>query len=411
MLYFKHSELVNDYHVSLKTVHNWIDAAKQGKLDLQLHEQNNKTYIANTPSNLIVLDTLVDKGKKYRNTLHHKVIKPTPDFYKQYSRRQILDIISNLTTNHEIPLQYNYIGNGATNWSNWTNRIIEEDTPGILGGTIELVSSNLDHIEKLLRNYEKVNVIDVGVGNALPSKNLVGHLLKIGKLNRYIAIDISQSMLDIAEQNIKTWFAGKVRFEGHIRDIMYERFDDLIVDDMLGNKGGRTINLVLVLGSTPANLRFPIDALRIIHSSMSSDDLLLYTRKPDTKAARRYFNFSTEKGATTTLSPLYGLTLKLLGIDDSLYDAEMGFDDDARMRYVRVRLKTALTIHFTFDDGGEREVKFEKGDVILVFRVWHQTLLELISQFDEVGFSLLQSSLTQDREYLLTISGVDKDSA
>ena len=411
MIYFKHSELVSDYHVSLKTVHNWIDAVRQGKLELQLHEQNGRTYIANTPSNLIVLGSLVDKGKKYRNTLHHKVVDPQEEFYEVYSRRQMLDIISNLTIHREIPQQYNYLDGGADRWNNWMQRLEEDEAASILKGTIELIDTNLATLDRLLENKKYVNVIDVGVGNALPGKQLIGHLLEKGQLKRYIALDISQSMLDIAKNNITKWFGGRVNFEGHVRDISFERFDDLLVDDMLGKDNEDTINLVLVLGSTPANFRFPMDVLRVIYGSMGSSDLLLYTRKPDTRASRRYFDFSPSKGdkSATVISPIFTLVLDLLNIEAAFYEPEMGFDEKTRMRYIQIRLKTALTIRFQLD-GVERDVSFEKGDTILLLRVWHQTILELISQFEEVGFTLFHSTLTRDKEYLMTISGVAQDS-
>jgi SAM-dependent methyltransferase len=407
MHYFKHSELVNDYHVSLKTVHNWIDAAKQGKLELSLCNKNGRTYIASTPANHLVLDTLANNGKKYRNTLHHKIISPKPEFYSTYNRRQVLDIISNLTIHHELPQQYNYLDGGAINWDDWMNRLADDDSTNILKGTVELINDNLDSLDKLLDGYKKVNIIDVGVGNAHPSRPLLEHLAGKGTLNRYIAIDISQGMLNIAKQNVTKWLGDKARFEGHVRDISYERFDDLLIDDMLGNKANETLNLVLVLGSTVANFRFPMDVLRVIYGSMGSQDLLLYTRKPDTRVSRHYFDFSIDK-ADTTISPLFTHALGLLNIDPSLYTAEMGFNEETRMRYIQIRLKTAFTIRFSFGNS-VRDVVFEKGDTILLLRVWHQTILELISQFDEMGFTLLQSSLTKDREYLLTISGVVAD--
>ncbi len=152
-----------------------------------------------------------------------------------------------------------------------------------------------------------------------------------------------------------------------------------------------------------------MDVLRVIYNSMGDTDILVYTRKPDTRAARRYFDFNPDK-TTTTLSPIYSFVLNLLGIDRSLYDVEMGFNEDTRMRYVRIRLKASLSICFKFEDS-EQEVKLEKGDTILLLRVWHQTVLELISQFDGVGFNLLHSSLTKDKEYLLTVSGIVPDSS
>jgi len=409
MLYFKHSELVNDYHVSLKTVHNWIDAAKHGKLDLQLHEQNGRTYIANTPSNLINLEKLAANGKKYRNNLHHKVVSPRAEFYELYSRRQILDIISNLTIHHEIPRQYNYMDGGASNWDRYANRLWSEENPNLLKSTVELLRTNLDDIDRLLSGAKRVNVIDIGPGNGLPVKELLGYLHRGGRLKRYIAIDISESMLDIARRNIKKWFNGAVAFEGYIKDVTYERFDDLLVDDMLGADADDTVNIAAFLGATPMNFRSPYDALKVVRRSLGQNDLLIYSDKPDTEMDRRYFNFNPESDTVTALSPNHRFIFDLLNIDQSLYDVEMGFNEQKRIRYIRVRLKNALTIDFMFEHG-ERRVRLQKGDTILLWRAWHQTTFELVSGFEEVGFTLLQARLTQDRQYLLTISGIATDS-
>jgi SAM-dependent methyltransferase len=230
-------------------------------------------------------------------------------------------------------------------------------------------------------------------------------LLEKGILHRYIAIDISEEMLHIAGRNIKEWFGDSVQFEGHVRDITFERFDDLLVDDMLDKNAEETINLALLLGATPMNFQAPYDLLKVIYSSLGHDDLLIYTDKPDTEADRRYFAVNADPGASA-LSAKYSFIFDLLNIDESLYDVEMGFNVEQRVRYIRVRLKVALTIKFEFENG-ERNVKFDKGDTILLWRAWHQTALELISEFDKTGFTLLQSSLTKDRQYFLSISGVE----
>jgi SAM-dependent methyltransferase len=405
MHYFKHSELVTKYHVSLKTVHNWIDSAKQGKVELQLHEQNGRTYIANNPSNLAALVELSEKGKKYRNTLHHKVVTPIPRFYELFNPRQILDIIHNLSIHHEIPLKYSYFDGGATNWDKWVQKLVEEDSPSTPKSTANLLRDNSDRIDQLLEGHSKVNVIDIGVGNAMPARGLLAHFVERGVLNRYIAIDISEEMLRIAERNIKEWFGDKVKFEGHVRDISYERFDDLLVEDRLGNDSDEVANLALLLGATPVNFHSPVDILRTIYGSMSQEDLLIYTLKPDTGASRNFFGTSAKPGSGN-LASTHSMALELLSVDKSLYELEMGYSEQQRMRYIRVKLMTALSIEFVFDHG-KRYVHFEKGDTVLLWRARHQTPLEIISEFENVGFSLIQASLTKDREYLMTISGVE----
>jgi hypothetical protein len=187
---------------------------------------------------------------------------------------------------------------------------------------------------------------------------------------------------------------------------------------MLGGRADQTVNLALLLGATPVNFRSPTDDVKTVYNSLGHNDLLAYTLKPDTEMSRGYFDFHKERdkesspkagnvldGLRTVADGLHTV-LDELRIDESLYDVEMGFSESKRMRYVRIRLKAALTIGFTFDDG-HRSVQFEKGDTILLWRAWHQTPLEIISDFEKIGFTLLQSSLTKDRQYLLTISGVD----
>jgi uncharacterized SAM-dependent methyltransferase len=386
-------------------VHNWIDASKHKKLGLKLHEQKGRTYIANIPQNILLLEQFAEKGKKYRNSLHHKTATPTPEFYNLYSRKQILDIISNLTIHKEIPRQYNYFDQGSVNWERFADHQWEEKTPNLLKGTIDLLRANFEAIDRLVKGHSLINVIDIGPGNALPVRDLLNHLLEKGILHRYIAIDISEEMLHIAGRNIKEWFGDSVQFEGHVRDITFERFDDLLVDDMLDKNAEETINLALLLGATPMNFQAPYDLLKVIYSSLGHDDLLIYTDKPDTEADRRYFAVNADPGASA-LSAKYSFIFDLLNIDESLYDVEMGFNVEQRVRYIRVRLKVALTIKFEFENG-ERNVKFDKGDTILLWRAWHQTALELISEFDKTGFTLLQSSLTKDRQYFLSISGVE----
>jgi SAM-dependent methyltransferase len=405
MLYFKHSELVNKYHVSLKTVHNWIDAAKQGKLELELIEKNSRTYIADNISNLVALNKLAEKGKKYRNARFHKLIAPKAEFYEIFSRRQILDIISNLTIHREIPRQYNYFDKGANNWENLLKQQAGESNPNTLSSTIDLLHTNLESIKRLVGKNKKVNVIDIGVGNAMPSRELLGYLHDLGILHRYIAVDISESMLDIARRNITKWFDDNIVFEGYVRDITYERFDDLIVDDMLNKDADDTINLVLFLGLTPVNFRSFSDALKVIYGSMVEGDLLIYNGKPDTEDSRRYFNIDKELGPNS-LSPHYSFMLDMLGIDKTLYDVEMGYSTKRRMRFIRVVLNTALTIQFKFD-GLERNVQLEKGEALLLLRILHMSALETASKFEDAGFALLHSSMTENRGLFMEILGID----
>lgn len=405
MLHFKNVELADKYNISEATVRNWLKDAAAGKLELELYKADNRVYVANTASNLIKIEKLVRAGKKYRNTRTRKVATPKKEFYNLFSRKQVLDIINNLGVHREIPRQYNYFDGGADNWDTFVQRMWEDDAPNLLKSTVELVHANLGALDMLCDGYSRINIIDIGPGNARPVKELLQHFKNKGILHRYIALDISESMLRITERNIKTWFKDEIKVESYVRDITYERFDDLLVDDMLDGQADQTLNIALFFGATPMNFRTPSESLKVINSSLGQDDLLLYTDKPDSEADRRYFDFNPVPGVVT-LSPNHRFIFDLLNIDSSLYEVEMGFNEQKRVRYIQVRLKKSLTIQFKFENG-ERHVDIDKGESILLWRAWHLTGLEIVSKFEAAGFALLQSSLTRDRQYLLTISGVN----
>lgn len=411
MQYFKHSELANQYHVSLKTIHNWISAAKENRLDLKLHEAKSGTYVASTSENAAILGVLAEKGKKYRNSLHNKTIRPTSEFFSLYSERQILDIIKNLNTYREIPRQYNYLGRGANNWDDWLKKLEKDTSPNLLKGTVALLLQNMSAIDHLIEDDTRVNVIDLGVGNALPAKELLRHLLSKNILHRYIAIDISTSMLDIAENNIKAWFGDKVSMEKYARDITHERFDDIIIKDMLDHTAEKTINIVLLLGATPNNFPSFTSCFSVAYGSMSKNDLLIYTNKLDTEASRRYFDFSADpnnniRPGISALSPSHKYLLDLMNITPEMYDVETGFDEKKYMRYIRIRLKTAITLQFEHRSIS-RSVSLEKGDTLLMMRYWHHSAQEIISIFESIGFMLLHSNMTNDRQFFLSISGLE----
>jgi hypothetical protein len=189
-----------------------------------------------------------------------------------------------------------------------------------------------------------------------------------------------------------------------VRDITSDKFDDLIVDDMLSEHSDDTVNIVLLLGGTFVNFRRSSDALRPIHDSLHRDDLFISTLKIDTETSRNYLDL----GATKESSTPFSYITDLLNIEPSFYDIERGFNRVDKMRYVRVVLKQPTTVSFNLGGELRRTVEFNKGDKILLYRAWHLSTLQVIDQLTESGFTLLQASLTRDRQYFLSMTGVEQ---
>jgi uncharacterized SAM-dependent methyltransferase/transposase len=405
MNHYKNVDLASKYNVSESTVRNWIKMARDGRLELTLSQKDGRTYVANISSNIPIIERLVEENKKYRNSRTAKTVAPQPEFYKVFSQTQIYDIVRNLEIRREIPRQYNYFDGGADKWDEYVEQLANEKVPNLLNGTVGLIADNQSYLDKRLAKYRHVNVVDIGVGDALPVKDLLKHLLDLGVLGRYMAIDISGEMLEIAKRNIKKWFNGHVVFEGYQMDITFERFANILAEDYLKKGAKDAANLVLFLGGTADNLRNPDDAFRTINESMNPNDLLLYSNKLETPDMRpQWFDYNSQPGKLT-LAPMHRLVFDLLNIDDSFYDVEMGFDRETRQRYARTKLKVGLTLKFDFEDG-ERTIEFEKGDTILLWRSWQMSATGVAEQFDRNGFYILHSSQTEDREYIFTVAEV-----
>ncbi len=404
MKYFKNTELAKDYHVSEKSIRNWIQAAMDGKLELGLHKEDGRIYIANTSKNTLMLESLAARGKKYRNSRGFKVVTPTKRFYDIYNKREILDIISNLTIHKEIPLQYGYVDGGAKSWDEYSNRLFQEGTPNILSKTVDLLELNMGYINHVIGSSRKVNIVDLGPGNGLPARSTISNLLEQGRLHRYIALDVSQDMLDILEKNIKEWFDGRVSYEGYVRNFNEERFNDLITESYIDQGEDTPISLIFLFGGTLSNFRLPDHSLRVINNSMGPHDLLLHSGYMDTSYTRRYFDLS---GATHVKKDPQqsGLIPSLLQLDESLCDFEQLFDKDQRCRFKIMRPKVDLLIKIDVE-GESVNIELNKNEPVLLWRHKHYTYAEIVKLLDENDFDVVQATQSGDQNYILSMSKI-----
>ncbi len=407
LTYFKNTELAEQYGISEATVRNWIKQSKAGKIPFKLVSREGSYYVANDASNIFLIQNLIKQNQKYRNKLSVKIVRPNPKFYEVFNEAQIYDIARSLECHSEIPFQYNYFSAGAHIWNEYIEQRLKAGTPSVITRTIELLADSYSYIDKRLEDSQKVNLIDVGVGNAEPAMGMIDHLLKQNKLNRYVGIDFSQDMLDLAQKKIFDRFGNRVEFQSIRRDITHERFSDIFVEDYISSARD-VLNVVLFLGSTPNNLRVPEDAFRTIYESMNPKDILVYTGKlaPE-NALPEWFEHEFKRGdlRKPELTRQDRLVLDLLGVKEPLYDIEIGYDRDKGLRYARTRFKVAVEVVIDFEYG-QHTVSFKKGDSILLWRAWRKTSQSLFKSLEDSGFYIMQSSQSDDRNYILTISEV-----
>jgi len=398
-------EIASLYGVSESAVRNWIEAAREGRLNLELHEHAGRFFIASTPNNKLIMQQQAEQGKKYRNAAHHRVITPAPEFYKIYNSAQVADIVSELDIYREIPLKYSYFNGGAELWDKHVQKLIDEPALDFWTFTNKLMNLNKAYIGDLLGDSRRVNIIDLGAGTAMPDKVLMTYLIEQGILGRYIGIDLSEAMLSITRKNLTSWFGDQIAIETYVRDINIERFNDLLIEESFHHSSKKPINIVLLLGGTIANFRSPKQALGLIRSSMGRNDLLIYSERLDTSSSRPYFDFSPEVEKLEQLSARHRIMLDLLNIDESCYEVEQVFDEKKQERFIHARLKVSLSIRFELN-GGERTIDINRGETILIWRGGQdRDVLGYVQQLNESGFNI-NSCSTMDNEYFLAIAAI-----
>ncbi len=320
-------------------------------------------------------------------------VKPEKEFYEKLSTEQIEDIITNIQVHREIPLKYSYVNVGAAKWDAYNRALFVKGPPSALARTRTLLSMSIPFINGLVEDYTKVNIVDLGPGNALPVQGILEHFSGKKILNKYIGIDTSKEMLDIAKNNIRDWFDGKIDFKSEICDLGHDQFDSLLSKYVAKNNG----NLVFFLGGTISNFRDPAKVLSLIYSSLKAGDIFLTSRKLDNPQSRQSFVMADRGNQELTQ------VLNLIGVDESYYSLEKIFDEQKMTREIYIRFKQSMTIKIDLSDK-EHTIELGKDERILIWRARHQTALEALQELDDANFTLLQASCTPSADYLLTIS-------
>lgn len=401
MKYFKNSEVARLYNISEKTVRNWVIASKENKMSLEVYADNKgKYYVADTTKNAILIQSLVEDGKKYRNSRTHKIIAVSNEFYTTYSKEQMVDIVGYLEKHQEMPFQYSHMSKGVDFSSRYYERIWNENRMNSQVLATRLLSESSNYIKSCIAS-EQFNIVEIGGRNGFIARELIKDFGNKGILATYTDIDISKDMLVEANDNIQTWFKDPPVFKTFARDINKSQFDDILFDNLCTTKRP---SLVLFLGSTLFNLISPQRALQNIGNSMSQSDVFAVSMKLDSKVSRRYFDFNSQF-ENTLLPPNEKYQLDILGIEESLYEVEQFYDKTDRCRKVQTRLKFDLTLVFTFGDY-EKRIDFSKGDAILLWRYWHYSLEEIEVQMRQAGFTIMQSTKSPDEQFAMVIAKV-----
>jgi len=183
-----------------------------------------------------------------------------------FTKRQEAELITSIQGKGEIPVKFNYLGDGATKWCAIAKK---RSGGGINRMEYELLTKRAGDFLKSYAGSGKVNIIDVGCGDGSPVLPILAELKK-HKINfRYVPIDISPEMLDIAEKTINAHHNCEVK--KFLIDFELGNFSEITYD----LKSDGSANLLLFLGSTLGNFSDRNRVLTNLRDSMGANDFLI----------------------------------------------------------------------------------------------------------------------------------------
>lgn len=401
MHYFTNTNIADLYNVSKGTVTNWINSSQENKNNLQVVKVNNKFRIIKNSHNESEIARLKQIGEIHKNKSFHSVVTPDSIFYKIFNEEQVIEIINSLETPHIIPLKFRYLNEGAKLFDKMVIDGLEKGYFPYPDKESNLLSQALNTIQEKIKNYDQVNIIDVGPGNGLVVKDLISHLLQINKLDKYIAVDLSQEMIDICKTNLTNSFPN-LKFSSEIHDIEKEPIDEITFKAKNGNGQNTTINIILFLGCTISHVSDRSRVLKHFRDSLDQDDLFIFSGVFDeniqSRTESKYMSYPNKTVPFSTWIP------KILGIDTEESKIVTNFNQSKQTKTHTLNLDKDYTINFNFSEYS-KSITLKKGDQILIHRFYLYTINSLVEEIIKADLKLVQT--TANDVFFITLCQID----
>jgi uncharacterized SAM-dependent methyltransferase len=326
------------------------------------------------------------KGKRHIGRSSRVFVKPNPELYKTFEKKQLTEIISSITSRSEIPYKFSYIGLGADLWDKH-HKLSTQNEKNFVNKEHQLILDNLDNLINRFRQYKKINLVDIGCGNGLPVIPIIEKLRENGFIISYTALDISQRLIDIDKIELLKKFPD-LDYASYVTD--FDRFN--ISDILIFNKNENpSANVLLYLGGTLGN---QTDTGRIyanLRDSMGLDDFLMVSEGIATTLPKNNSSQANQYHLKRTTWILDLIGLKGL-YSEGVFDI---FDPIKKETSRKIKLLKNVTVEMEIDTRSIK-INFNEGDEILVFRFYWYKETEIIQQVVEHGFVIDQFNSNRD---------------
>lgn len=367
--YLTNYKVAQTYGVTPVTVQKWVEKAAKKKIVLEVGEHEGRIKIADTNENhqkLMVLANNAAKFDQFRKVEMRVVIQD--DLYNYFSEDELFQIIKGLR-NSEIPFKYAFLGEGEELWHNFYSATANTNT--MISGYQFIIESQFDYVLERFKNeegqYSKINVVDLGSGNGDPVIPILARLHEKDLLHKYVAIDISQPLLERINQNLHEHGLGELVIQEQVKKICCDFDNGLPVKELTRLSMGKDEvipTLFIAFGGQLQNNE-EYEQLHILNNirqvmNREQDRLFVINTKFNKNVVPNYSAF--EK------SELYDFLTwlpKSLGINEDYFTPHFDYDEKQRKRSVGLKLNRALEIDFKKLN---ISVKLKKDQVINIWK-------------------------------------------
>ncbi|BCL38174.1 L-histidine N(alpha)-methyltransferase [Nostoc sp. MS1] len=320
-----------------------------------------------------------------------------PEFYTVFSKVEILDIIHAIEAQREIPLKYSYKGGGASIWDKFYLKYIVPTWYRTSNIEIELLKDNFVYLNGSHKKSERLNIIDVGCGNSYPAKAFLANLIKLGRLNKYIATDISEELLNVSSKNMEKWFP-QLAFASYRLDIE----NCSIPKSILKDKSENTANIFLHLGVTIANHSNRSKAFKNLRDSMEENDLLVFTNEIGSNSQ---WDGIARGGCKYHVDQIYKWLKINLGLKQEDCELIRKYDSVTDSIVANIKFLLPCNINFSYLEIN-KSIAITAGEEITIWRHHKFTIPELIQEIEQAGLKLVHYSTNKYSSHLMVICEV-----
>jgi uncharacterized SAM-dependent methyltransferase len=334
-------------------------------------------------------------------TLISRIAEPSSEFYLVFSQEEVLEIIHALEVRREIPLKYSYKGRGAKIWDDFYIKYIIPTWYRTSNVEITLLKDNFQYINDITRNYEKLNIIDVGAGNSYPVKEFIRKFSKLGRLNKYIALDISEELLNRSQTNIKKWFPS-LKFTSDTIDIENHCIPKSFLEDEDNIQRSNTANIILHLGVTIGNHYNRQGAFKNFRDSMNKNDLLVFTNEIGTNSQ---WDGKVRGGCNYHAQQIFEWIKSNIGISSEDCELIRKYDSETDSVVANIKFCHNYTLNFNVV-GIDKSLKISEGEEITIWRHHKFEIPQLLQELEQAGLQLVHYSNNKYLSHIMVICSI-----